>query len=71
MNYSVRLRQYPSLVNCTTIDWFLDWPKEALLEVAFKSLTTVEILETITGAPRVCSNIFYRRYGEYIIFSIH
>lgn len=54
----MRLRQYPSLVNCTTIDWFLDWPKEALLEVAFKSLTTIEVLETITGAPRVCIKIF-------------
>jgi len=47
------LRQYPSLINCTTIDWFLDWPKEALLEVAFSSLATLEVLETITGAPRV------------------
>lgn len=49
----MRLRQYPSLINCTTIDWFLDWPKDALLEVAFRSLTTIEILETITGQPRV------------------
>lgn len=49
----MRLRQYPSLINCTTIDWFLDWPKEALLEVAFRSLSTLEILETITGVPRV------------------
>uniref|UniRef100_A0A2S2NWF9 Dynein heavy chain 2, axonemal n=1 Tax=Schizaphis graminum TaxID=13262 RepID=A0A2S2NWF9_SCHGA len=37
---------------CTTIDWFLDWPKEALLEVAFNFLGTVEVLATITGAPR-------------------
>ena len=27
-------RKYPSLVNCTTIDWFLNWPNEALLAVA-------------------------------------
>lgn len=53
------LRQYPSIVNCTTIDWYLDWPKEALLEVAFKSLESIEILETITGEPRVCTNILY------------
>lgn len=49
----MRLRQYPSFVNCTTIDWFLEWPKEALLEVAVKSLASIEVLETITGAPRV------------------
>jgi hypothetical protein len=27
-------RKYPSLVNCTTIDWFLNWPTEALLAVS-------------------------------------
>ena len=29
-----RIRQYPAFVNCTTIDWFTEWPKDALLEVA-------------------------------------
>jgi len=29
-----RLRQFPSLVNCCTIDWFTEWPDEALLGVA-------------------------------------
>ena len=29
-----RLRQFPSLVNCTTIDWFHPWPTEALKQVA-------------------------------------
>lgn len=29
-----RLRKYPSLVNCTSIDWFLNWPNEALLAVS-------------------------------------
>ncbi len=28
------IRQYPSLVNCTSIDWFLPWPKEALQTVS-------------------------------------
>lgn len=44
-----RLRQYPALVNCTTIDWFCEWPKEALLEVAMKYITAVNFAETITG----------------------
>ena len=25
---------YPAFVNCTTIDWFSEWPLDALLEVA-------------------------------------
>ncbi|CAI8029533.1 Dynein heavy chain 6, axonemal [Geodia barretti] len=29
-----RCRMFPSLVNCCTIDWFTEWPKEALLSVA-------------------------------------
>ena len=27
-------RKYPSLVNCTSIDWFLNWPMEALKAVS-------------------------------------
>lgn len=33
-----RIRQYPAFVNCTTIDWFSEWPQDALLEVAEKYL---------------------------------
>ena len=29
-----RLRKFPSLVNCCTIDWFMEWPEEALQSVA-------------------------------------
>ena len=29
-----RCRMFPSLVNCCTIDWFTEWPQEALLSVA-------------------------------------
>jgi len=29
-----RLRQFPALVSCCTIDWFTEWPAEALIGVA-------------------------------------
>ncbi len=29
-----RLRTFPTLVNCTTIDWFLPWPENALRSTA-------------------------------------
>ncbi|XP_052749829.1 dynein axonemal heavy chain 1-like isoform X2 [Galleria mellonella] len=32
--FRARLRQFPSLVNCCTIDWFSEWPKSALESVA-------------------------------------
>ncbi|XP_012280984.2 dynein heavy chain 2, axonemal [Orussus abietinus] len=44
-----RLRQYPALINCTTIDWFHEWPKDALLEVGNKFLQDLNLIITITG----------------------
>jgi dynein heavy chain len=31
--FSDRLRRFPSLVNCCTIDWYSNWPAEALAGV--------------------------------------
>ena len=28
------IRDFPSIVNCTTIDWFSEWPPDALQAVA-------------------------------------
>ncbi|KAH8387117.1 hypothetical protein KR093_004852, partial [Drosophila rubida] len=36
-----RCRMFPSLVNCTTIDWFTSWPTEALYSVAIGLLTKI------------------------------
>ncbi|XP_071083415.1 dynein axonemal heavy chain 12-like isoform X1 [Haliotis cracherodii] len=38
-----RLRQFPSLINCCTIDWFQPWPEDALERVANKFLEDAEI----------------------------
>jgi len=40
-----RCRMFPSLINCTTIDWYLPWPRQALLDVADRFLSTVEGLD--------------------------
>ncbi|KAH1020081.1 hypothetical protein HUJ04_009807 [Dendroctonus ponderosae] len=39
-----RLRQFPALVNCCTIDWFCPWPDSALQSVALQFLKDVEDL---------------------------
>jgi dynein heavy chain len=44
-DFSRRVRLYPGLVNCTTMDWFLDWPVEALTEVASRFLEEERNLE--------------------------
>lgn len=53
-----RLRQYPGLINCTTIDWFLEWPREALLEVGNKFLMNLNLTLTITGENKVVGTPF-------------
>ena len=35
-----RCRMFPGLVNCCTIDWFTEWPSDALQEVAKKQMET-------------------------------
>jgi len=32
--FRTRMRNFPSIINCSAIDWFHAWPEEALLEVA-------------------------------------
>ena len=38
-----RVRNFPSLVNCTTIDWFSEWPNDALESVAKRFLADIEM----------------------------
>ncbi|OQR93149.1 dynein heavy chain [Achlya hypogyna] len=38
-----RLRKFPSMINCCTIDWFTAWPADALVAVAEKFLRDVQM----------------------------
>ena len=58
-SFRQRLRNYPSLVNCCTIDWFMEWPRDALTAVAREFLTASSIADdldpkTIDGVVNVC-----------------
>jgi dynein heavy chain, axonemal len=33
-SFRSRCRQFPSLINCCTIDWYSSWPEDALLSVS-------------------------------------
>ena len=41
-DFVIRLRKFPSLVSCCTIDWFSEWPYEALKSVAGDKCVEVE-----------------------------
>jgi len=38
----VRARKFPALVNCTSIDWFHEWPEDALRSVSLRFLNEIE-----------------------------
>ena len=38
-----RIRRFPSLVTCTTLDWFSEWPEEALLGVGRGQITSSDV----------------------------
>ena len=40
----VRGRKFPALINCTCIDWFHEWPQEALISVSMRFLNELEII---------------------------
>ena len=35
-----RGRKFPAIINCTSIDWFHEWPREALISVSERFLST-------------------------------
>ncbi|CAL4121106.1 unnamed protein product, partial [Meganyctiphanes norvegica] len=50
----IRARQFPAIISCTTIDWFHEWPKEALVSVSQSFLANcpelpVELHDTVSN----------------------
>lgn len=53
--FRTRLRKFPSLVNCCTIDWFQSWPDDALQAVASRFLEDIEMTEERrSNAVKLC-----------------
>lgn len=53
-----RLRMFPSLVNCSTIDWFTNWPAEALVNVARGSVTDPDAAMELGADEESCIELF-------------
>lgn len=43
----VRSRKFPAVINCTQINWFHEWPQEALVSVSMRFLEELEVLPVI------------------------
>ncbi|KAJ1435246.1 dynein heavy chain, partial [Ochromonadaceae sp. CCMP2298] len=60
-SFRTRLRMFPSLVNCCTIDWFTEWPEEALRSVANFFFEKVDLdAKTKAGVVDVCVDMQVR-----------
>lgn len=53
-SFRERLRMFPSLVNCCTIDWYSAWPDDALQSVAAQFLADVDLSETRDAVIDMC-----------------
>lgn len=41
----IRSRKFPAIVNCTAINWFHEWPQEALESVSLRFLQNTKNIE--------------------------
>ncbi|XP_013163033.1 PREDICTED: dynein heavy chain 12, axonemal [Papilio xuthus] len=73
--FKTRLRLYPSLVNCCTIDWYDSWPEDALEMVANFYMVKVNVSDKIKATAviickqfhvdaRVISADFFNQFGR-------
>nr|XP_004569740.1 dynein heavy chain 9, axonemal [Maylandia zebra] len=60
----VRSRKFPAVVNCTAINWFHEWPQEALESVSFRFLEEVENIN-----PQVKESI--SKFMAYVHMSVN
>ena len=45
----IRSRKFPAIVNCTNIDWFHEWPQEALVSVSSRFLSEIDLIPVSVG----------------------
>ena len=69
----VRSRKFPAVVNCTSIDWFHEWPEEALVSVSSRFLAEVN---GHMGDPKTCrifpTRCILKQFGDTpIVFRFH
>lgn len=65
-----RLRLYPSMVSCCTIDWFEHWPDDALERVASRYLEGVNLPDKIKNSVvTVCQH--FHVDARYVVIELY
>jgi dynein heavy chain len=63
-NFRKRCLQFPSIINCCTIDWFNIWPNDALFSVADRYLNSNNAISNEEGMVQKLSNIFLKAHSN-------
>ncbi|KAI8621842.1 dynein heavy chain and region D6 of dynein motor-domain-containing protein [Chytriomyces sp. MP71] len=58
--FRTRMRMFSSIVNCCTIDWFHEWPEDALQAVAKQFFSDLEVDDSIRDAIVVMCRHFHQ-----------
>ena len=58
--FRMRLRKFPSIINCSTIDWFFAWPVDALEAVAASFLKNVKLAEDVKSSIVTTCGYFHQ-----------
>ncbi|XP_037873641.1 dynein axonemal heavy chain 12 [Bombyx mori] len=58
-SFRTRLRLYPSLVNCCTIDWYDSWPEDALEMVAHHYMVKVNVPDPVKSSAVIACKQFH------------
>lgn len=56
----VRARRFPALLSCTTVNWFHEWPQEALQSVSLqfiKELRGIEVRHTKKRSTNIAHTV--------------
>ncbi|RKO94828.1 dynein heavy chain and region D6 of dynein motor-domain-containing protein [Blyttiomyces helicus] len=62
--FRARLRQFSSIVNCCTIDWFQSWPDDALQAVARQFLNDIDLSPNVRNAVvKMCQHFHQSSIG--------
>ena len=59
-----RIRNFPSLVNCCTLDWFHKWPVEALNAVAMKMMEETPFEDSLKEKIVRATEVFHVEADE-------
>jgi dynein heavy chain len=57
--FRVRARMFPGLINCTTIDWFHEWPEDALIGVAQRFLEEITIIPSLELKDKIAEHMAF------------